>query len=85
MSLAADSRRARYRLLRTADLSGSRTPCQEPFPISSFTFVLDDAANYIASFEKAAEIRQSPFSVIHQQSQLLETHPLVRCKTRWKT
>jgi hypothetical protein len=39
MSLAADSRRARYSLLRTADLSGSRSPYQEPFPISPFTFV----------------------------------------------
>lgn len=63
MSLAAGSRRARYRLLRTADLSGSRSPCQEPFPISSHTFVLDDATKYIASHKKSASISSiMPFS-----------------------
>jgi hypothetical protein len=41
LSLAADFRRARSRLLRTVIALESRTPCQERFPFSPATSVSD--------------------------------------------
>jgi len=78
MSLAADSRRARYSLLRTADLSGSRSPYQEPFPISPFTFVPDDGGKYIAPARKTARFGEREKTVIHHPAQLLARHPFDR-------
>jgi len=65
-SLAADSRRARHQLLRTALLfGGSRSPYQEPFPFSPVTSVPDDEGKYTHVNQNLAEISSIEFALIH--------------------
>jgi hypothetical protein len=58
MSLAADSRRARYWLLHTADLSGSRTPLSGAF--SNFAVHFRDGYGLELKHDKAGVSLAAP-------------------------
>src|SRR5689334_10592846 len=59
--------------------------CQEPFPISSFTFVPDDEAEFTRGSAKHEAIRQRHNRVIHRTSQVKIQHGVARCTKRWKS
>jgi hypothetical protein len=82
-SLAADSRRARTCLLRTASLLlevGLRIT--KPFPFSPFTFVPDDEGKYIEVILDLREISTSGISIIHRRAQVLAAASDERCIRR---
>ena len=70
-SLAADSRRARNWLLRTAMIKRESDLAWEPFPISPFTFVPDDEGDITGNARKGLKISRGVVGVIHVRMQVV--------------
>jgi hypothetical protein len=67
---------------RPLDSVGSRTPCQEPFPLSPTDFSLDDRRNYTRCTQNPDGFSTSGISLIHGGAQVESDAHVGRC-TRW--